>query len=158
MPLAVPIVNGRRYDHTSIELAVNGLPIIGRSPKSVAYRESKKIGIVRGFASLPLGTTRGDYEGSGSLEIPKEEFDLFLLGITQGGVNGYLDAKFELSVSYADFLAPLQTDHLNGCQITDIDETHGGGGGDGLTVKCDMFIQAIIRNGKAPLSLDAMIR
>jgi hypothetical protein len=157
MGLAVPIINGRRYDHTSIRLNVNGFPILGQAIKSIGYRESKKPGIVRGFSSLPLGKTRGDYEGSGDIEIPKEEFGSFIDFITQGGAVGYLDATFEVALGYAELNAPTTTDELNGCQITDIDESHASGN-DGLTVRCSLYIQAIIRNGKLPLTADAMIR
>lgn len=162
MGLMVPIINGRRYDHTSIRVAVNGLPVLGQAIKSLAYRESKKPGVVRGFASQELGRTRGDYDASGSLEIPKEELPLLLAAITGGPVgsaayNGYLDATFEISAAYADKNAPLQVDDLNGCQITDIDETHAGGG-DGLSVRLDIIIHTVIRNGMLPLAADAMLR
>lgn len=158
MALAVPIVNGRRYDFSSLEVLTDGIPILGRAYKSVGYRESKKPGSVRGNSAIRLGRTRGPYEASGEIEIPKEELDLFLTSITGGGVIGYLEAVFEITVAYADLNAPLIVDHLNGCQITDIDETHASGGDGGLVARCSLDIQALIRNGKLPLSADAMLR
>lgn len=162
MPLAVPIVNGRRYDFTSVEIAINGIPIMGRAVSSISYSDSLEPGVVRGGSALPLGLTRGEYSAEATLEMPKEEADRFLgaLSVAAGGQlsTGYLEARFEVDVSYAEnAFAVLQTDHLNGCRLRRVDESHARGA-DGLTVRFECFVQYVTRNGKMPLGPDAMIR
>jgi hypothetical protein len=162
MGLAVPIINGRRYDYTAIDILIDGLPVLGRAPSSISYDHSLKPGIVKGGSPLPLGLTRGDYEASATIEMPKEEADTFrtLLAATSAGAGsagGYMEARFEMTVAFAELGGPMQIDHLNGCRVTHDSESHSKGG-DGLTVKFELFVQYIIKNGKMPLGVDAMIK
>jgi hypothetical protein len=155
-------VNGRRFDYTSILAKVDGLPLVGRAFTSVNYDDGLEPGVVTAGSPLPLGLTRGVYKAQGSLELPKEEADLFItaLAVTAGGtgsVNGYMEARFELTVEYAEALGKTQIDHLNGCRVTHVSDAHAKGG-EGLVTKFDLFIQYIVRNGKFPLGLDAMIK
>lgn len=162
MGLAVPIVNGRRYDFTSIDIAIDGIPILGRAPSSITYRDSLEPGVVRGGSALPLGLTRGEYTAEMTLEMPKEESTTFLkaLAATAGGAGsagGFMEARFEVTVSYAEGFGKTQTDRLNGCRVKSVDETHAKGP-DGLTVKFECFVQYIMRDGLMPLGVDAMLR
>jgi hypothetical protein len=151
MPLEVPLINRNRYDFASIEAMVNGLPVLGRTFKAIEYSDSVQRGVVRAGGRLPLGLTGGEYTAEGSLEMPKEEFDIFLGVITQGGARGYLDAPFEMSVTYAELLGPLMVDHLYGCRINGTSQSHQTGP-DGLVVRVPLYIQMLILNGKRPLT------
>jgi hypothetical protein len=162
MGLAIPIVNGRRFDFTSVEILINGIPLVGRAISSITYRDSLEPGVVRGGSALPLGLTRGEYTAEMSLEMPKEEADRFLTALAAispaaGSAGGYMEARFEVDVAYAELFGATQIDHLNGCRVKSVDDSHAKGS-DGLTAKFDCFVQYILRNGKSPLGAEAMIK
>jgi hypothetical protein len=159
MGLAVPIINGRRFDFTSVELFINGVPIIGRAISSIAYSDSLEPGVVRGASALPIGLTRGEYSAECTIEMPKEEAKDFLGALAATSVGlGYMEARFEVQVAYSE--APVgatRRDLLNGCRVKRVDESHSRGT-DGLTVRLECFVQYISRDGTMPLGLPAMIR
>jgi hypothetical protein len=158
MPLAVPIINGQRYDFTSVQIMVNGVPIVGRAPSSINYSDTLEPGVVRGGSALPLGLTRGEYSAEATLELPKEESDTLITALAATTLGaGYMEARFEISVAYAEILGRTQVDQLNGCRVRRVDESHARGA-EGLTVRFELFVQAIIRNGKPPLGIASMIR
>jgi hypothetical protein len=160
MALQTPIINGRRYGFSSIDLAVNGLPVLGRSFTGLSYSDTVQRGEVRGGSPLPLGHTRGDYSAEGSLEMPKEEFDIFLSAITLGGTLGYYEASFELTASYSEFLSPgtpLMVDHLNGCKLNGTAQDYQRGP-EGLIVRVPLYVHYLILNGKMPYGPDVLVR
>ncbi len=170
MPLALPLVNGRRFDFSSVLVMMNTIPCVGRSITAINYEDALTPGQVRGGHPMVLGLTRGDYDANASMEMPKEESDLFLnwiiaqgtaAGLMQGSVPpGFMEVRFEIMVAYAESLisSAIQTDELNGCRIVRVSDAHQRGGGAGLSVRFDLFVQHILRNGKAPMGIDALIR
>jgi hypothetical protein len=162
MGLAVPIVNGRRYDFTSVEISINGVPLVGRAISSINDSDTLEPGVVRGGSALPLGLTRGEYSAEMSLEMPKEESRMFLAALAAtslgtGSALGYMESRFEVSVAYAEGFGQTQTDRLNGCRVKRVDESHARGS-DGLTVRFECFVQYVNRDGLSPLGVDAMIK
>lgn len=173
MPLALPLVNGRRFDFSSVEVKTNGASIVGRAVSSINYSDTLEPGVVRGGSPLPLGLTRGEYTAEASMEMPKEESVLFLaalvaqatgaaalLGATGSAIpQGYMEVRFEIDVAYAESMlaAAIQVDHLNGCRIKSVSDSHARGA-DGLMVRLDMFVQYIVRNGLMPMGVDVMVK
>jgi hypothetical protein len=152
-----PLINGQRLAFASIEPAVNGLPILGRAFTSIDYSDAIARGVVRGAGPLPIGFTRGDYSAEGSLEIPKEEEDLFLAAITANTGRGFLEVSFEVQVSYGGLFEQLSVDHLHGCRLNGTGQSHQRGP-DGLVVRFPLYIHYIVHNGRMPLSPDVLVR
>jgi hypothetical protein len=160
MALQAPIINGKRYGFSSLLLHVNGLPRLGRTFTGVHYSDNVERGEVRAGSPIPLGHTRGDYKAEGSLEMPKEEFDLFLADITQSGALGYLEASFELTAEYSELLSPsspLIVDHMNGCKLNGTAQEYGRGP-EGLIVRLPLYIHYLVLNGKMPFGPDVLVR
>jgi hypothetical protein len=134
------------------------VPILGRTFTGISYSENITRGEVRAGGPLPIGYTRGEYKAEGSLEMPKEEFELFLAGILAASpALGRFDVVFELSVSYQELGGPLIVDDLNGCRLNGTEQSYQRGP-EGLLVKVPLHVHALILNGSTPFSADVMIR
>lgn len=159
MALQPPIINGKRYGFSSILPMVNGLPKLGRTFTGIDYSDNVERGEVRAGSPLPIGHTRGDYKAEGSLEMPKEEFDLFLTDITQGGALGYFEASFELTLEYSELLSgsPIIVDHLNGCKLNGTAQSYQRGP-EGLVVRVPLYVHYLVLNGKMPFGPDVLVR
>lgn len=157
MALQAPLINGRRYDFASVETAVNGLPVLGRTITALDYSDSVQRGIVRAGSPLPIGYTRGEYSAEGSIEMPREEYPLFLSAITANSPLGIYEVSFELTVAYAELGQALQVDNLNGVRLNGAAQTLQRGP-EGLVVRCPLLIHLVVWNGKLPLSPDVIVR
>lgn len=149
--LAYPLINGFRYDFSSIKFNFLGFQYVGI--KAINYKSSKKPGDVRGTHAQLLGRTRGQYSAEASFEMFREEWDTFikLLKATSPGI-GFMEAAFDINVGYSEALtAPMQQDDLIGCVISEVD-TSNSQGGDALTVKASLHVLIIKHNGQLPLT------
>jgi hypothetical protein len=158
--LQAPIINGKRFGFSSLTPHVNGLPILGRTFTGISYSDNVERGEVRAGSPLPLGHTRGDYKAEGSLEMPKEEFDLFLTAITLNGLIGYYEASFEMTMEYSELLSPgspVLVDHANGCKLNGTGQEYSRGP-EGLVVRVPLYIHYLILNGKMPFGPDVLVR
>jgi hypothetical protein len=64
-PVALPLINGRRYQFASIEMAIlkpNGSSEIFIEFNSITYADGLDISFVRGTNQAPIGWTDGEYE------------------------------------------------------------------------------------------------
>lgn len=150
-----PLVNGNRYDFTSIEILINGVPY--RGVKSIDYKDSLATQKQYGTSARPLGRNRGVYDASGALEMFKEDFSVVAPVLAALGNGGLGEANFLILATYADFGAPTVTDTLIGCRIKGVDESHAQGG-EAVTVKLDLDIMDINRNGVSLLSPAASLK
>lgn len=167
MPVSYPVVNGFRFDFSSIQFRVNGRPFPGI--KSLNYNSGMDPGLMRGTAAQVLGRTRGQYNAEGNIELFREDSDDFLTLIapqsltTQGqGVQGtgYMETAFDIVVTYFEPIQgagpAVQTDVLRGCRIKKDDASHSQGS-DPLSVKFDLHIMLLLKNGKAPIGASASL-
>jgi hypothetical protein len=158
MPLIQPLVNGYRYDFTSIELVFDGFPVIGDGFSSISYDDTNEPGVVGGASAMALGLTPGTYSAEGEIEMLKEEEDELLNVLVTLGGGGIYDARFGMNIGYAEVNSPARIDELVGCRLKKISYQHQRGGNDGLKVRHGLYVQYIIRNGKLPLSPLRMAR
>jgi hypothetical protein len=158
MSIIQPLVNGYRYDFASIELLVDGVPVVGDGFSSISYDDTNEPGVVGGASAMALGLTPGTYSAEGEVEFLKEEEDEFLGVLVSAGAGGIYEARFLVNVGYAEAGAPVRVDQLVGCRLKKISDAHQRGGNDGLKVRHGLYIQYIIRNGKMPLSPLRMAR
>src|SRR5262245_3632205 len=96
MALQYPLINGRRYDFSSITLNAAGTKLTGFT--SIKYSHKLTPKKVMGTHPQPIGRTRGEYEAQGSLTLYRQEMDELR---TQLG-PGYMEVIFDITVSYAD--------------------------------------------------------
>jgi len=143
MPIEIPLINGVRYDFSSIVFHINGDLIIG--VKEISYKNTRDRGEVRGTSLQKLGRTRGQYKAEASATIFRREFDDLVdrLG------DGYMEVVFPITVSYADDGQPLVTDTIVGCTITE-DEHSNSAGTDATEVKLTFDPMYILIKGRPP--------
>src|SRR5688572_25532626 len=133
--LQYPLVNGHRYDFTSVEFDFDGYkPIV----KSISYKHTLDPGIVRGNKAQVIGTTRGKYDAEGSIEMYRLEWDGLTTELMKQGV-GFLEARFNITVAYSERNSAVMVDRLVGVRLKSPDHNPTEGN-DALVVKCDMHI------------------
>lgn len=140
--LDYPVVNSLVPDWSSVELRWEGYTLKGI--KSVAYNEKLDGQIVRGAGVVPMGTTRGQYEAGGSIEVYKESS----LKMRKALGSGWGEKYCRTVVQYKEknSAAGLIKDELFGCRLKVRDASHSQGN-DPLVEKFDLLIMYIVGNG-----------
>lgn len=136
---------GLRWDFSAIELDINGTKFVGCS--EISYSEDMEPGEVYGTAPNSLGATRGQYKAEGSLSVFKAEEDVLLELLSDDQGEGYGETQFTATVQYSEPGGPVITDQLFGCRLKKLDDSHSAGS-DPLSVKYDLRIGYIVRNGR----------
>lgn len=152
LPIPSPIsqlINGKVYDFSSIE-AVAG-PQTFTNLQEVSYSDSLEPGILRGTSAKKKGRTRGEYDAEGTISIYKGDLATLLQTLSALGLGGYMEAEFDINVTYSEGLDNVVTDTLIGCRITDIEDSHSQGS-DALTVSLTLDVMEISRNGLSATS------
>ena len=145
--LFYPLINGRRYDWSTIEAKIAG-SLLGLGLKEIDYAPKLEPGEVRGAGASVIGRTRGLASYKASMTLLKEEFNLFIGSLGPG----YGEEPWDLSVSYADDLGPLTaTDTLIGCRIVEPSQSQSQTS-EGLVVKVELSVMRILLNG-LPITL-----
>jgi len=138
-----PLINGFRYDFSSIVFHLDGDVVLG--VKEISYKNSRERGEVRGTSPQRLAKTRGQYKCEASCTLFRSEFDELIAKIG----DGYQDYVFPVTVSYANDGQPLVTDTIVGCTL-DEDDHSNSAGTDPTEVKLTFNPMYIVVNGKLP--------
>jgi hypothetical protein len=156
MPISYPLINGHRYDFSSVEIVAAAR--IFNGVKSLKYTQSLEPGKVRGNRSQVIGRTRGPLDSEGSVELYRLEFQELIAALAQlrPGV-GYMEAPFDIVATYSEVGSTVLTDVLQGCRIKK-HENSGQEGGDALTVACDLDIMMVLPGGVAPIGAKQLLR
>lgn len=156
MPLQYPLINGHRFDFSSVEISAGARLFNG--VKSLKYSQTLEPGKVRGNRSQVIGRTRGPLDSDGSIELYRLEFQELIatLAALRPGV-GYMEAAFDITVTYAEAGSTVIQDVLQGCRIKK-HENNGQEGGDALTVACDLDIMMVLPGGVAPIGGRQLLR
>lgn len=139
-----PLINGTRYDFSSIEIVAGNRTITGA--KAISYKNGLKPGVVRGTSAQKNGRTRGQYEPEASLTLYKQEADELIEALG----TGYMEKPFDIVIHYADDGQPTKTTRIIGARIADESDDHEEGS-DALATKFDLDVIAVIKNGVSPL-------
>ena len=155
-PIPYPLVNGNRYDFSSVEIAVGARLFNG--VKSIKYSQTLEPGKVRGNRSQVIGRTRGPLDSDGSIELYRLEFQdlITTLAALRPGL-GFMEASFDILVTYAEPGQPVVQDLLQGCRIKK-HENNGQEGGDAITTACDLDILMVLPGGVAPIGGKQLLR
>ena len=158
MPVGYPVINGNRFDFSSVELQLNGRRYIG--VKAINYKQEIDPGEVRGTAPQLLGRTRGTYKAEGSIELYREEF-ADLCSDLQALAVGFLEANFLCTVTYSELPpngipnslpSPVQTDTLVGLRFKSDDHSMQSGSSDPIVVKLEFTLMYLMVNGSLPVN------
>ncbi len=125
---AAPLINGRRYSYSSIELNFLAGAFIGKviDIDEINYSEQLDIAFRRGTSRLPLGSTSGVWEPQeGTFSIGKSTFTQFMTNIA--AVAGqWLGLNFVMTINYNDEGEPLTTDLIT-ARFTGHENSHAYG-------------------------------
>ncbi len=145
-----PLINGRRYSFSSIEIAIvrpDGKSEIFIDIDEINYSEGLDIAFVPGTNSAPVCWTAGIYQAEDtSLSMTKSSFQQ---GVVEAIGNGWMGANLEIVCKYNDVGEPLTKDVIT-CRISKAEDAHSFGP-DPLKTKmtCKTFL--IKRNDITPL-------
>jgi len=158
MPIGYPLINGVRFDSSSVELKVNAQRYIGVS--SISYEQSLEPGRVDGLNPQALGYTRGKYSVQGTIALYREEFnDLSTNFLTVA--QGLLEANVTCTVTYSE-LPPAAipsgaesgttTDTIVGMRFTGTRHNVQGNTADPLVVEMPFIARYLLVNGVPALN------
>jgi hypothetical protein len=158
MALGYPLINGVRYDASSVELKINAQRYIGVA--SLDYEQGLDPGIVRGLNPQALGFTRGMYEVSGTIALYREEFnDLTTNFLTVA--QGLLEANVLCTVTYSELppaaiptgaVSGTTTDTIVGMRFTRSRHSVRAGSSDPLVVELPFIARYLLVNGVPALN------
>ena len=150
-PIPFPLVQGVRFDHSSLDIKLAGLSFTG--VKSLDWKDEMKPGEAYGTSAQRLGTTRGQYKASGNLEVWKAEaLNFEALLIQQYPGIGLLEIRFPIDITYVmeGGIGPF-TSNLVACRITDRSDSSSAGS-EPHAKKYALDITYVIENGLVPIT------
>lgn len=145
MAISYPLVNGNRFDWSSVEIKFQGEIITG--VKDVSYSHTLEPTKVYGTNAQPIGRTRGVYSADGSVTLYKSESKVLRQLLAGGGTNGYGEVSFDIIVNYAENGEDPIVDELIGCRIKGEESSHSQGA-DPLEEKITLDIMFVRRDGQ----------
>lgn len=148
-PVAVPLINGRRYQFASIELSIlkpNASTEIFIELNSITYGDNLEIEFVRGTNQAPIGWTDGEYEADDTVIA---FYKSALQRLIDSVGSGYLGANFQITVKYSSNGEPLTVDVIT-CRLTGLKDSPAQGPSP-LSVEATFKTMLITRNGNTPL-------
>lgn len=148
MPPIYPLINGKKYDFSNIEILANNVLYTGAT--EISYTHSLEPGELRGTRAGVIATTRGVYSAEGSITMPVEDADFFVKTLGPG----WMETQFQVVVTYRSFLS-MNVHALVGCRVTS-DENSQSQGGDPSTSVFSLHIMEIHRDGIPP-TLDGLM-
>jgi hypothetical protein len=149
-PVALPLINGRRYQFASIEMSVlkpNGSSEIFIEFSDITYKDSLAIEFVRGTNQAPIGWTDGEYEADDTVVT---FYKSALQRLIDAVGSGYMGANFVITVKYSANGEPLTVDVIT-CRLSGLSDSPSKGP-DPLAVEATFKTMLITRNGNTPLA------
>ena len=148
--VAYPLINGLRYDFSSVEVSIDG--IIQTGFKELSYKDSLEPGEVYGEFAQSLGATRGQYKAEASATMYQVEAQEFIDSLSDFDGTGYMETYFTVTANYAETGQPTITIKLLACRVKSVDDSQKSGS-DANETKFDFRVGMIVRNGKYPVSM-----
>lgn len=135
-----PLINGRKYDHSSIELQIADTIYTG--VESLEWTHSLAPGVVRGTRPEKLARTTGEYDAEGSFSMPLEDYTELIAELG----DGFMATSFDIVANYSNEGANNTNVVMVGCRIT---EESGGSetGGDPAMIELSLDVMRIEING-----------
>lgn len=156
-PVLYPLINGTRYNFSSITFAMTGLVIPGIV--AIDYSQELKGSLVYGTLPQPLGRTRGQLKPECKFTILQLEYANYIEALcTLNGTpkSGYLEVAHDIIVSYQDGFGPTQgpliVDLIRGFKLEKPGHSRKAGP-DANVVDCEGTPMYIMENGNLPLGI-----
>lgn len=150
MAIERPIVNGRKYDYSSIEVSIlrdGAAAEVFLEINSIEYDDTIEEALMYGTNPAPIGRTRGVYNpGEATLTMSKQSQAVLFDALG----DGYYEAQIKIMVKYSDAGLPIVTDTLEQCRLIGGAVSHSQGP-DPLMVPVKLKPMIVKRNGKTPL-------
>jgi hypothetical protein len=140
IPLPFPLINGKFYQHSSVELRFGASTYQG--VKAINYKRTRTREKVKANSIDPIGKTPGENDYDADVELYLPHFNLWVLST---GI-GYGDVDMLAIVSYTANGLPTITDTILGCTI-DTTECASAAGPAALTRKVSLSPTKILFNG-----------
>lgn len=135
------------YDGTTIDVAITDLRGSITGIESISYGTSLDAQKVKGSGQTYRGYTPGIIKAeNGSMEIWVSELANWLDAV--GGVYGFHNTTFDVTITYRTAGMPLNTVVLQGCRAINVSNVHSFGTSDNLTCTVDFMVLDVIYNGK----------
>lgn len=158
-PILYPLVNGVRWDFSSVTFAANGVPLPGLV--SVDYSQELKAGEVYANGSPQMqGATRGQLKPTFAFDILAEEYENFIFALcalngTPG--SGYMEVRWDCQIAKQDGiglnLGPLYIDTARSVKLDKVTKGYKSGP-EGLQTKCECSLFYILENGQVPVGIN----
>ena len=142
--METPLINGFRYDFGQIEVSIKGKKYVGI--KEIKYSNKIEAADVYGAHAQKLGETRGRLMPEASMTMYREEYYELINALG----DGYMEVRFEVTVSYGQDGDSVKTDKLTGVRVVG-DESGGSEGTDALEVPVELKVMRIDLDNKNPL-------
>ena len=142
-------VNRNVYDHSSVEIALNGVLYDGIS--EISWSQTLQPGIQRGTSAMKHGRSRGEYNAEGSFTVYVEQMKQIRQALAGLGLGGYGEAVFDITVTMFEVGGIPSVAELRGCRITS-DEFSSGTGGDVAMQTVQIDIMQVIVDGVSMVS------
>jgi hypothetical protein len=139
-----PVVNGRVYDFASTRFNVAG--DFYKGVTAIDYGNALDPGEARGNSPVAMGTSLGQLKPDGSLEMHKASAQALIEALG----DGYMGVTFNITSTYRENGMPTITDELVGVRIKK-DRDSPKVGNEPPTVKFDLYVQVVLRNGVSPV-------
>lgn len=145
---AQPLINGFRYDWSSLTIRIMGQSLPNSFGKIAYSVEREGRAHVYGKGKDPIGQTRGRNKPTCSFTTPKGDWD-HLCSLVPANTP-LSEFFFDIVVSYEDE-GKVITDKILGCTITKF-EDDAEQGGDALMVSVEVLPTRVLPNGREFLS------
>lgn len=145
MASPAPLINGRRFSYSSIEIVLTGPggPSVEADINEISYSESLEIEYRRGTSRIPLGSTAGMWEPQEcSFSMGKSSAMAFLAKLGPG----WLGINLLLLINYQDEGEPLVSDDIT-ARLLGHEDAHTYGPEALHTVIKFKPVIPIVRNG-----------
>lgn len=141
----IVFVNGKAHSHASLKMYAASDPVPFTGIKSLDYDDGLDPGEFRGTNVQITRTTLGEYSASGSMEMRIDEARRLIdrLG------NGWMALYFNITASRIEEGMDTLIDELYAVRLKKA-ASSSSEGKDATTVKFDLFISLIVRNGVLP--------
>lgn len=139
-----PLINGRKYDHSSAEIQIGDTLYTGI--EAINWSQTLAPGNGRGTRAEKLYRTTGEHDATGDFSLPLEDYAELIAALGPG----YMAQDFTIVVNYSNEGQNNTNVQLVACRITE----EGGGsesGGDPAMVEVSLDIMRVVTNGILPV-------
>lgn len=143
------LVNGVEFDHSSLEVSFDGVPV--QSVSEISCSQSLEPGTRRGTSAAKLGRSRGPYNAEGSFTVSRADYKILVAQLSAKGLGGYGEAPFTITMTFFEVGSDPAVTVVRGCRITN-DDFSSSAGSDVAMVTASIDVMQILVDGQSMVS------